>query len=99
MVEPVSAMFNQKRTNMANVYFIARDKDGSLWKYPYWEGMTATDIPHRHVNVYPFDGNYYVQGAYYQPKKGKRIEDNGSYGFVTYDNSPVKIIESFTDLF
>lgn len=72
--------------------YIARDKDGRLFKYPYWANMLATEIPHKHINGYPFNGNYYVQGSDYQPKKGKEI-DSGLYPEVTYDNSPVLITE------
>lgn len=33
--------------------YIARDKDGRLFKYPYWTGMLATEIPHKHMCAYP----------------------------------------------
>lgn len=29
--------------------YVARDKDGRLFKYPYWTGMLATEIPHKHA--------------------------------------------------
>ena len=32
-------------------YYLARNKDGNLYKFPYWPGMTATDIPHKHINA------------------------------------------------
>lgn len=67
--------------------YIARNKDGRLYKFPYWDGMTATDIPHKHLRAYPFDGNYYVQGTYYQPETGEEIDRN-LYKEVTYENSP-----------
>lgn len=54
--------------------------------------MCATDIPHKHINAYPFDGNFYVQGRDYQPKKGKEIGGK-LYGYVIYENSPVLITE------
>lgn len=40
--------------------YIARDKDGRLFKYPYWTGMLATEIPHKHMCAYPFDGNHII---------------------------------------
>lgn len=72
-------------------FYIARNKDGKLYKFPYWEGMTATDIPHKHISAYPFDGNYYVQDINYMPKKGEEIY-KGLHKEVTYENSP-KLIE------
>lgn len=77
---------------MSKVY-IARDKDGRLFKFPYWAGiMLATEIPHRHINAMPFDGNFYSQGVNYQPKKGEEI-DKDLYNEITYENSPVLITE------
>lgn len=76
---------------MSKIY-IARDKDGRLFKYPYWDGMLATSIPHRHNNVVPFDGNHYVIGDDYQPHKGEEI-DSSLYPEISYDNSPVLIDE------
>lgn len=72
--------------------YIARDKDGRLFKYPYWDGMLETSKPHKHYNSVPFDGNHYVTGSDYQPKKGKEIDSN-LYPEVTYDNSPALIDE------
>jgi hypothetical protein len=40
----------------------------------------------------PFDGNFYVTGSDYQPKKGEEI-DSSLYPEVTYENSPVLIEE------
>ena len=77
-------------------YYIARDKDGRLFKYPYRVGMTATDIPHKHVSAYPFDGNYYAQGRGYMPKKGEEIDGN-MFSFVTYENSPILVKEKESD--
>ena len=76
---------------MSKVY-VARDKDGRLFKFPYWAGMLATEIPHRHINAMPFDGNFYSQGVNYQSKKGEEI-DKDLYKEVTYENSPVLITE------
>ena len=73
-------------------FYIARDKDGRLFKYSHWDGMVATEIPHKHINAYPFDGNYYMQGRDYQPKKGEEIDKN-LYKEVTYANSPVLMTE------
>lgn len=70
--------------------YIARDKDGRLFKYPYWTGMLATEIPHNMLHAYPFDGNYYIQGKDYQPKKGEEI-DKGLYPEITYENSPILV--------
>lgn len=91
--EPIieKTVFFDNKKDLAKFY-IARDKDGKLFKYPYWAGMCATDIPHKHINAYPFDGNFYVQGRDYQPKKGKEI-DGKLYGYVIYENSPVLITE------
>lgn len=71
-------------------YYLARNKDGNLYKFPYWPGMTATDIPHKHINAYPFDGNFYRQGPDYQPTPGEQIDGDG-FGWITYENSPVLI--------
>ena len=68
-------------------FFIARDQDGKLFKYPYEEGMCASDIPHRHWRGYPFDGNYYISEDYL-PRKGEEL-DMSLYKDVTYENSPV----------
>lgn len=59
--EPIieKTVFFDNKKDLAKFY-IARDKDGKLFKYPYWVGMCATDIPHKHINAYPFDGNFYV---------------------------------------
>lgn len=73
-------------------FYVARDKDGRLFKYAYWAGMLATDRPHRHIHAMPFDGNFYVTGFDYQPKKGEEI-DSSLYPEVTYENSPVLIEE------
>lgn len=70
--------------------YIARDKDGRLYQYPYWDGMVATSIPHKHVRGYPFDGNFYAQGNDYKPHKGKEI-DKSLYGHITYENSPILV--------
>lgn len=71
-------------------YYIARDKDGSLYKFPYWPGMVATAIPHKHISGYPFDGNFYAEGSDYQLRKGEKI-DGSLYPNVTYANSPVLV--------
>ena len=91
--EPINekTVFFDNKKDLAKFY-IARDKDGKLFRYPYWAGMCATDIPHKHINAYPFDGNFYVQGTDYQPKKGKEIESE-LYGNVNYENSPILITE------
>lgn len=73
-------------------FYVARDKDGRLFKYAYWAGMQAPDRPHRHIYAMPFDGNFYVTGFDYQPKKGEEI-DSSLYPEVTYENSPVLIEE------
>lgn len=69
-------------------FWIARNKDGKLFKFPYSENQLATEIPHKHMRAYPFDGNHYVEGKDYQPKKGKEI-DKGLYPEITYENSPI----------
>lgn len=91
--EPINekTVFFDNKKDLAKFY-IARDKDGKLFRYPYWAGMCATDIPHKHINAYPFDGNFYVQGTDYQPKKDKEIESE-LYGNVNYENSPILITE------
>lgn len=71
-------------------HYIARDNDGSLYKFPYWSGMVATAIPHKRINGYPFDGNFYSEGSDYQPHKGEKI-DGSLYPNVTYDNSPMLV--------
>ena len=76
---------------MSKVY-IARDKDGRLFKYPYWAGMLATDRPHRHIHAMPFDGNFYVDSKDYQLKKGEEICKD-LYSEITYENSPALITE------
>lgn len=40
--------------------------------------------------AYPFDGNHYIQGKDYQPKKGEEI-DKGSHPEITYENSPILV--------
>lgn len=70
--------------------YIARDKDGRLYQYPYWDGMVATSIPHQYVRGYPFDDNFYAQGNDYMPHKGKEI-DKSLYGHITYENSPILV--------
>lgn len=73
-------------------FYVARDKDGRLFKYAYWAGMQAPDRPHRHIYAMPFDGNFYVTEFDHQPKKGEEI-DSSLYPEVTYENSPVLIEE------
>lgn len=73
-------------------HYIARDKDGSLHKFPYWPGMVATAIPHKHIHATPFDGNFYANGSDYQPHKGEEIDGN-LYPNITYDNSPILVDE------
>ena len=70
--------------------FIARDQDGRLFEFPYWEGMVATEKPHKHVSAYPFDGNFYVEDVNYRPAKGREL-DASLYPHVTYENSPILV--------
>lgn len=69
-------------------FWIARNKNGELFKFPYSENQLATEIPHKHICGYPFDGNYYVTGKDYQPQPGIKI-DNDLFPEVTYENSPI----------
>lgn len=89
MVSLIQRKLGVSVENVMKVY-IARDKDGRLFKYPYWTGMLATEIPHKHMCAYPFDGNHYIQGKDYQPKKGEEI-DKGLYPEITYENSPILV--------
>lgn len=73
-------------------HYIARDKDGSLYKFPYRSRMVATAIPHKRINSYPFDGNFYAEGSDYQPHKGEKI-DHRLYPNISYDNSPILVDE------
>lgn len=77
---------------MDTMYFVARDRDGKLYKYPYWNGMLETSKPYAHIRAYPFDGNFYAQGSDYRPKKGEEI-DSALFPSVTYENSPVLVLE------
>lgn len=73
-------------------HYIARDKDGSLYKFPYWPGMAPTAIPHKRINGYPFDGNFYSEGSDCQPRKGEKI-GSSLYPNISYDNSPILVDE------
>lgn len=54
--------------------------------------MVASSIPHKHINGYPFDGNFYAVGSDYQPHKGEEIDSN-LYPNILYDNSPILVEE------
>lgn len=76
---------------MSKIY-LARDKDGRLYKYTCPDNPLATEIPHKHVCAYPFDGNFYIQNKEYQPEKGEEI-DSRYFPDVTYENSPFLLRE------
>lgn len=78
---------------MERKFFIARDKDKRLFKFPCWNDMFATEAPHRRVNGYPFDGNYYSEDTQYRLSKGEEI-DRTLYPNITYENSPVLFVRS-----
>lgn len=76
---------------MSKIY-LARDKDGRLYKYVCPSDPLATEIPHKHVCAYPFDGNFYIQNKEHQPEKGEEIEGK-DFPEVTYENSPLLLRE------
>lgn len=73
-------------------FYVARDNDGRLFKFEYRNTMRPWQAPCKHINAWPFNGNFYVTGSDYQPKKGEEI-DSSLYPEVMYENSPVLIEE------
>lgn len=76
---------------MSKIY-LARDKDGRLYKYVCDNSALATEIPRKHVCDYPFDGNFYIQNKECQPEKGEEV-DGRDFPEVTYENSPFLLRE------
>lgn len=66
------------KTQNSNIekFYVARDNDGRLFKFEYKNTMKPRDAPCKYVNAYPFDGNFYVTGSDYQPKKGEELDSS-----------------------
>ena len=87
-----SRRYMKTRIENTEKFYVARDNDGRLFKFEYRNTMRPWQAPCKHINAWPFNGNFYVTGSDYQPKKGEEI-DSSLYPEVTYENSPVLIEE------
>lgn len=46
-------------------FYVARDNDGRLFKFEYKNTVKPWEAPCKHINAWPFDGNFYITGTDY----------------------------------